>query len=1046
MTSRTADPRLVIRSMYWIALALLLASGISCSRQGEAPAGVDVRVASPTDQAERLCAEAEALRLQYEARAAKKAIEKLRTSLELRAQIGDFAEAAKASRLIGKIHEQTGDLESALEDYQEGLELARQANDIALESQLLSSVAAASIMLGEPEQAQHDCDGALRLARQSRSLQAEAEAFVCLGELDYFRGNLNEAILAYSKAWSLWQELGDVEGQAQAQLFLGYAHSDLSEFDRATAYYEESLRLWRSLGDRRGESLTLVAMGYIHLRLGEYQSALNSLKEAMPLIQSMGDLVWQASVNSGLANLYYHMADTETAKVYWARALDQYKEAGLRMAEAEVLLSIGEVHLASKDHGSAISYFEEALATTRELDRRWEAHSLRLLGLAYESMGDIAKAIDYYKRSLAILESGEDQRYMAYALGDLGRALQSTGQHDRALDCLSRALDLSRTTQDRLGESMGLFILASIENEQARAAEAREHIEEALLIAESLRSGVESHQLRSSYLAAVQSYYRLHIDLLMRLHAAQPAAGLDALAFETSERARARSLLESLTEAGVDIRTGVPSDLLMRERQLKRTLEARADRQFRLGTSEEDKSGASALAREIRDLTAEYDQLQAEIRSRSPRYAALTQPQPLDLRAVQQEVLNGDTLILEYSLGENQSFLWAVDDQSHRTYTLPARSEIEQALQDAFQNLTARLPVPNESVQEYRARVKGSDDKYWDAATRLSDLLLGQVADQLGNKRIVVVGDGTMQYLPFSALPVPGRSDNPTPLIVDHEIVNLPSVSALGVLRSETRDRETPPLSVAILADPVFGLDDPRFGGGMVLAKADAPPRSVASNAGEPPTPTQRALRDVDFLGGSEYGIPRLVATRGEADAILAAAPEGQTLSALDFAANRERAMSPDLGRYRIIHFATHGVLNNEHPGLSGILLSMVDKNGNPQNGFLRLHDIYNLELPVELVVLSACNTALGKPVEGEGLVGLVRGFMYAGAKRVVASLWKVDDQATGELMKNFYHEMFENGRTPAAALRHAQLALWHQGEWQSPFYWAAFVLQGEWR
>jgi CHAT domain-containing protein len=156
--------------------------------------------------------------------------------------------------------------------------------------------------------------------------------------------------------------------------------------------------------------------------------------------------------------------------------------------------------------------------------------------------------------------------------------------------------------------------------------------------------------------------------------------------------------------------------------------------------------------------------------------------------------------------------------------------------------------------------------------------------------------------------------------------------------------------------------------------------------------------------------------------------------------------MDPELGNYRIVHFATHGVVNNEHPGLSGILLSMVDQQGQSQNGFLRLHDIYNLELPVELVVLSACNTALGKPVEGEGLVGLVRGFMYAGARRVVASLWKVDDQATGELMSLFYQHMFEHQRSPASALRHAQLEMWQETEWDSPFYWAAFVLQGEWR
>jgi CHAT domain-containing protein len=159
-----------------------------------------------------------------------------------------------------------------------------------------------------------------------------------------------------------------------------------------------------------------------------------------------------------------------------------------------------------------------------------------------------------------------------------------------------------------------------------------------------------------------------------------------------------------------------------------------------------------------------------------------------------------------------------------------------------------------------------------------------------------------------------------------------------------------------------------------------------------------------------------------------------------------ETVTRPETSRYRILHFATHGLLDSEHPEMSAIVLSLVDKQGNPQNGFLRLHDIYNLNLPVELVVLSACNTALGKDIKGEGLIGMTRGFMYAGAARVVASLWKVDDDATAELMKCFYQKMLEEGERPAAALRAAQVKMWERKQWRAPYYWAAFAFQGEWR
>ena len=201
-----------------------------------------------------------------------------------------------------------------------------------------------------------------------------------------------------------------------------------------------------------------------------------------------------------------------------------------------------------------------------------------------------------------------------------------------------------------------------------------------------------------------------------------------------------------------------------------------------------------------------------------------------------------------------------------------------------------------------------------------------------------------------------------------------------------------------------------------------------------------RAINDV------RGELRRLLLTRDEAEAILSVTPRNDGFGALDFRANRATVTGDELSRYRIVHFATHGLLNSEHPQLSGVVLSLVDERGQPQDGFLRLHEIFNLRLPAELVVLSACQTGLGKEVKGEGLVGLTRGFMYAGAARVVASLWRVDDAATAELMKRFYRRMLKDGMRPAAALRAAQVEMWRRPQWRSPFYWGGFVLQGEWK
>jgi CHAT domain-containing protein len=314
------------------------------------------------------------------------------------------------------------------------------------------------------------------------------------------------------------------------------------------------------------------------------------------------------------------------------------------------------------------------------------------------------------------------------------------------------------------------------------------------------------------------------------------------------------------------------------------------------------------------------------------------------------------------------------------------------------------------------------------------------VAQQLGNKRLLIVADGALQYLPFEALPAPETmaesrdkplaTADPVPLAIKHEVVYLPSASTLIALRHEAVRPIAAPKSVFVLADPVFDKGDPRVK--TLDAGADVASGSATRLA---------TLKDA---GGISF--PRLPSTRQEAEAIVTLIPEDARAVATDFAANRTLVMGSELARYRIIHIATHSVVNSQHPELSGIVLSMVNERGREEDGFVQLHDIYSLKLGADLVVLSACNTALGKEVRGEGLIGLTRGFMYAGASSVVASLWKVDDSATAELMTHFYKAMFEDNLPPAAALRSAKEAMWRQKHWRSPHYWSAFVLQGEYR
>jgi CHAT domain-containing protein len=346
------------------------------------------------------------------------------------------------------------------------------------------------------------------------------------------------------------------------------------------------------------------------------------------------------------------------------------------------------------------------------------------------------------------------------------------------------------------------------------------------------------------------------------------------------------------------------------------------------------------------------------------------------------------------------------------------------------------------------ARPERTNAEYAQAAKALGETLLNPVADLLNRKRLVIVADGALQAVPFATLPMPNRemaATTPAALVQDHEILGLPSISVLAIQRREIeKNRKPAPYAVAVLANPVFDQNDARVKRGQ----AEDRTRPVAVTQSPPPTDVNansnvtRVLRDVG-LGTIP---PPLFHSREEADSIRKLVPKGKVKLALDFEASRAVALSPELSQYRIIHFATHSILDLEHPELSGIILSMVDEKGKPQDGYLRLHDIYQLNLPADLVVLSACETGVGKQVKGEGVIALTRGFMYAGAARVIASLWKVDDAATAELMARFYREMFVNRLAPAAALREAQNQLRQIRRWQAPYYWAGFVIQGDWK
>jgi CHAT domain-containing protein/tetratricopeptide (TPR) repeat protein len=1003
-------------------------------------------------------AEAERLRAQYTAEASRKAIEKYKDALSGWKAVSDRREEANTLNAIGEVYQLLNDLRKALRYYNAALSLSRRADDRQGEGEMLGNIGGVYLSLGENRKALEICARALKVSQSVGHRRGEVKALNNIGEIHNFSGSSERALSYYDEALSLARDLGDRRDQAQTLLFLGYTYSDLNDTQKAFDSYNSALLLWHAVNDRRGEALTLAAIAHLHSKLGEKQEALNLYNQAMPLIQNMDDRLWEAGILNGIGYVYDELGEKTRALDYYNNALRLFQSLGYSYGEAGTLTKIGMIYASLEDNNKALSYYQQALSVSRSLaDRRMKSYPLGYIGKVYESLGDKKKALYYFNQALSLNQAGGDHRQEAYTLNNIGHVYEGLGEKRKAMEYYHQALSLNRTAGDRFGESATLYNLARAERDTGNLTEARARIEAALEIIESLRTKVAGQELRASYFASINQHYEFYIDLLMRSHQRRPSEGFEVAALQASERARARSLLDTLTEARANITQGSDAGLLAREHSLQQLLDDKAERQMRLLGGKHTEEEASAIAKEIDEITTEYNEVKAQIRATSPRYAALTQPQPLGLKEIQQEVLDDDTLLLEYALGDEKSYLWKVTRDSINGYELPGRAEIEGAARRMYELLKAQQPVPGETLAERQSRAAEADAQYWQEAVALSQMVLGPVAAELGKKRLLIVADGALQYIPFGALiahgPTP-QDDTPTqangteyaretvPLIVEHEIVTLPSASTLAVLRRETAQRAPAPNTVAVLADPVFEKDDPRIPSPFrARVSATAEQEEERTEVAE----LRTAVRDAGGLGDGG-SIPRLLASREEAQAIMRMTPAGAGLNATGFDASRATATSPELSKYRIVHFATHGLLNSEHPELSGVVLSLVDQRGQPVNGFLRLHDIYNLNLPADLIVLSACNTGLGKEVKGEGLIGLTRGFMYAGAAGVMASLWKVDDEATAELMKHFYSGMLKDGLPPAAALRQAQIKMLQQKRWRSPYYWAAFVLQGEYR
>jgi len=902
--------------------------------------------------------------------------------------------------------------QDALSTFQQSYELSEQGTDPVMTVDTLNGLASAYIAVNKYQEAQPLLDQARTISEQNNYQAGKAEALLLLSECQN-NTNHDVALNTAGEALKLWQSIGNNRGVVRSHIDIGLYHFARSSLGEAAQDFQRALELARSTGDTTLQATALIYLGYVEYRNGAWQELISFMTRAEELIDNEAEPYLMGRITAGYAEAFIETGLPEVGLQKYKEALEYYRLTNTPRPLVSMSWGIGKAHYILGQYPEALSTLQQTLADAESNKfPSWQAQSHDYLGRTYAAMNQPTQALEHFEAALLLyMELGntmEEARVRAL----IGQHYETQGRLDDAQQFYQKALQVFEALNDRIDQSVTLSALGELEIKRGNYDTGENLLRRSIETTESVRSKSTTRDLTAAFSATVHDRYLQYIHSLMRRNDKQAAVR----AFEISELSRARSLAEFLRDTETNLLAQMDPELAKQEKLLRYSIRAKENRKVELVSNKYAKEDLERLDAELAQLEEQYKSVSATISRRYPNYEQITRPRGWNLARIQDEVVNDDdTILLEYILGADKSYVWAITRDSLSAHEITG--EVSKAAESVYNLLKERAKA-------------GSENQLTQATQALSQMILSPVASQLDKRRIIVIADGALHYIPFQMLSSP--SSNAEPLVAEHDIINAPSASILGELREEVSSRGVRSRVLAAFGNPALGS-------------------GVQNGSKEPVASGEQlhyALRDIE-LSADDLDLSAtgdLFFAEREINSLREIATPAATFAATGFAANRQQLFSLDLSQYAILHFATHGLLDPKRPEHSGILLSMVDDQGKKLEGFIGLQDVYSLRAPVDLVVLSACRTGLGKEIRGEGLVGLTRGFMYAGATTVVASLWKVDDEATAELMKRFYTEMLQNRKTPDEALRIAQNSIRQIPRWSAPHNWAGFTLQGEYQ
>ena len=898
------------------------------------------------------------------------------------ALVSDSAKAAYAGLEAGDTYQMLSRYRQALASYRRSLTFA--TDNLEARCSVLSHMARTYANMGLLSDAKkYAADAAANCADLSdkKTLSDVVEA---QGEVSFWSSNMSDAIKSFSRARQLAIDNNDIDNQALSSMMLAQA-INANDRDQSFRLAWAALRLWSGNDDAYGVARAHMTLAFLSGKEGNFRLAQCHCESALPVFQKVSDKDNAAIASNVLGMVARESGDLDASLMSYRSARDDFAAAHDDLGEAESLTGLAHILAAREDYDALQELCSRKFTIAKRTGNR------ALLASALMDQARVYAAQHRYAESEASLQKGlVEYRAAANRYGE-GVALMllvdlrlAQNNFEEALALSDQALVLKEETHEAEHLARIQYVRACINWKLHRIDDARAEIEKTIAIIESQRLRIDKFDSRAQYFASVHEYYSFYIHVLMALDELHPGQGYDRLAFEAAERSKVRALLDLLS----DTHSSPPCEQLFAE-------------------------------------SSNPDQPQI---AEPTLTTAVGAAKALTLAETQTQIADSNSVLVEYALGDEASYAWMVDAGTIRSFKLASAPEIRKTIRLVRTSLAPVRAAEEEAPDHYLRRSRAAKQAFAVQSRQLSRLLLGPL-ELPPEKRLLVVPDGALQYVPFALLQC---GKDAAPLLERNEITMLPSASALAALRNSASAREPPIDSISVFADPVF--ENPL---GIAVAPASRPTRVRSVR----PNELQRALLDSQ----DSQQIPSLPGSRAEAIAIQEIFGQSRTHLSLNFDANRAAILGGSLARQRVIHFATHGIVDTAHPEMSGLILSLFNRKGETQDGYLRLSDIYRLKLSADLVVLSSCESALGKDLQSEGMIGLPRGFLYAGARSVIASLWKVDDNATAALMKALYSRL-ERGERPSEALRGAQLELVKGTRFSDPYYWGAFVLEGDYK